>query len=121
MLPGGFPHVWRLPSNGLLDIVELTDPAQGFLGNRRFARRRQIEELASCMRPAGCFQYDRQAAWLVWFVEVAEARIAVGMQHAREGGQMLPGMLSLAIRTEEVADGRLDRVTPGTAVANVSP
>jgi hypothetical protein len=37
MLPCGFPHVWRLPSNGLLDIVEFTDPPQRLLGNRRFA------------------------------------------------------------------------------------
>lgn len=48
-------------------------------------------------------------------------RIAVGMQHAGEGGQMLPGMQSLAIRTEEVADCGWCRVTMGTAVANIGP
>lgn len=73
------------------------------------------------MRPAGGFQDGRRAAWLVWFVEITEARIAVGMQHAGESGQMLPGMQSLAIRTEEVADGRWDHVTPRTTVANIGP
>lgn len=104
MLPRGFPHVWRLPSNGLLDIVELTNPAQGFLGNQRFARRRQIEELASCMRPAGCFQNDRLAAWLVWFVEVTEARIAVGMQHAREPCTFENRKLRLQFVDQRIAD-----------------
>lgn len=34
---------------------------------------------------------------------------------------MLPAMQSLAIRTEDVADGRWCRVTPGTAVADIGP
>lgn len=121
MLPRSFAHVWRLPTNGLLDIVEFTDPPQRLLCNRRFARRRQIEELASCMCPAGGFPNAWRTAWLAWFVEVTEARISVGMQHAGEGGQMLPGMQSLAIRTEGVADGRWCRVTMGTAIANIGP
>lgn len=47
MLPHRFPHVWWLPTDRLLYVVEFTDPPQRFLCNRCFARRRQIEELAS--------------------------------------------------------------------------
>lgn len=62
MLPRSFPHVWRFPTNGLFDVVEFADPPKGFLGNRRFARYRQIEELSSCVRPAGRLLNARRTA-----------------------------------------------------------
>lgn len=49
VLPSRFAHVWLLATNGLFDVVEFADPTLGLLCNRRFARRGQIEEVASCM------------------------------------------------------------------------
>jgi len=90
-LPFGAALVRRAAADFLFDGVEFADARERLLGDLRFPRDADVEELPSRVRPAGGFENE---ALLVEFVE---AGIAVRLQNALEGFEMGLAMLALAV------------------------
>ena len=72
------------------------------------------------MRPA-CGFADPRRAVPFGLVEGGKAGIGIGLQDSTEVGEMLAGMLSLAIRREGVGAGRWRRTAPRPVIAQVDP
>ena len=105
----------RLPTADLLfDFVQSPDPLKGLKCDRRGKRYMDVVELAPHVRPAGRF-LDLLA------VELIEAGIGIGLQHANEACKV--GSRSLALAIGAVAEENCRRL--GTSrrpiITNVRP
>jgi hypothetical protein len=105
---------WRT-SGLLLDGVELRDPADGLFGDRGTLRPVDVDELAPDMGHAGDLADGAGA------VEVLEPGIAVGMHPAAEAGEMILGVLALAIAGEAIPGGGWSAAAPGAFVTGIGP
>ena len=107
--------VWRRPSGLLLDGIELRDPADGLFGDGRALRPVDVDELAPDMGHAGDLADGAGA------VEVLEPGIAVGMHPAAEAGEMILGVLALAVAGEPIPGGRWGIAAPRAFIAGIGP
>src|SRR5262249_24120607 len=108
------------------DFVDLPDGLEGDRRDRRLrlaARRRgdigKLEELASRMGPAGCF--DDRTRLSLRLVDRVEARICVGLENAGVSGEMPLGMLAAAIGRIEVHCSWSSGAAERLIVAHIGP
>lgn len=86
---------WR--TSGLfLDGIELRDPTDGLFSDQGALGSVDVDELAPDMGHAGDFADGTQA------VEILEPGIAVGMHPAAVAGEMVLGVLALAVAGEAI-------------------
>src|SRR4051812_19246667 len=107
--------IGRLPSNGILDLVEGGDPLQRLAAQRGFGLLVHVPELAPCMRHAGGLD-DLTAT-----VDLTEPAIAVGLQDALEVTQMLLWMSAFPVRRVAIEDRRRVRAPVWPSIAHVGP
>src|ERR1700744_2630475 len=88
-LPDLGTHRRRLAAHFAFDVVECTDPLDGFGSDGRSVGYLDVIELASDVSPASGF--DDPAA----FIKVMKTRIAIRLEDASEAGEMLLRMLTL--------------------------
>ena len=112
--------VARLAVDGRFDVVERTDPLQRLAGDGAAGRLPDIVEVAPQMRPARRLAHARHAVG-AGLVELLKARVCVGLQDAVEVGEVLAGVLALAVGGEPVGGCGRIAARPGAVVPDVDP
>jgi hypothetical protein len=102
----------------VLDGIELGNPPQCLLGQRRLGRDVDVVELAPHMRPA-----EGELRHIASFAgeQATESGIAIDLQQTAEPAQMRLRMLALAILTIDVGSGGMPRPAPGPVVHGIAP
>jgi hypothetical protein len=107
-----------LTANGVLDLIESSDPPQGLISKRRLGDDMDVVKFASGMRPA-----ERQLRRLVsgGADQASEPGVAVDLKQSAEAFQMTGRMLALAVLAEEVGGGRMAGPGPWAVVGGITP
>ncbi len=113
--PGAQALIRRAAANPVLDPIEGSDPIQRLASERGLGCLMHIPELAPGMRHAGGFDHAAIA------VEAGIPGISVRLEDAAEVPQMLPWVLSLAVRRIPVERCRRSRPGEWPVVANIGP
>jgi hypothetical protein len=95
--------LWRQAVDLALNGEHGVDPLHCLDGDRRLGEPREVEEVASRMRPARCF--DDRSGSTTRIIEPVEPGISVRLHQPHVAGEMLFRMLGAAIRRIE-EDGR---------------
>ena len=111
----GSPLVGRQAGDRLFDPVEIADPVEGLLGDRRAVGGMDIEEFAADMSPAGGLG-DPIAR-----EQPLEPGIGVGVDDTAEGLQMRLWVFALAVGRVEEQRRRRSRAGERPLVANIEP
>src|SRR5207302_7765663 len=105
----------RLPTNGILDLVEGGDPLQCLAAQCGLGLLVYVPELAPCVRHAGGLD-DLTAS-----VDLAKTAIAVSLQDALEAAQMFLWMGSLPVRRVAVEDRWWVGAAVWASIADICP
>jgi hypothetical protein len=97
------------------DPVQLSDPVERLLGDRRSGRGVHVKELASHMRPAGSLG-DAVAG-----EQLVESGVAIGMDHTAEVAEMGSWVLAFAVRRVKEQRRRWPLAVERTFVTNIHP
>jgi len=91
-LPGCQPLCCREAAYGFFDSVQLADPFQGLLRQRRGRANVHIVDLAAGVSPAGCFRYLSIA------VQLVEPCVRIRLQNAAEAHKMALRVDAFSVR-----------------------
>src|SRR3954467_10021258 len=118
LLPNGEPVLGRVAADLGLDGVELADPAQRLLRQRRAGGLVELVEAPPAMRPTEReLDLVRRAARQ----QALEAAVAVYLQDTLEPGQVSGRMLALAVLGVEVDHRRRGAAVPRPVVDRIAP
>lgn len=120
LLPNAAALLSRLSGDLALDVVQDADPLQRLEGDRGAGGLPDVVEGAAQMSPA-CRLADAPMALGARLVELPEAAVGIGLQHALEAREMGLRVLALAVGREEVGHGGRIAPAPGPVVAEIDP
>src|ERR671913_1182543 len=109
LLPGRTPLLGRAAADLGLDPVELPDPAQRLLRQRRARGPVELVEAPPAMRPT---ERELDLVRRATRQQALEAPIAIDLQYAREPGQMRRRVLALAVLGVEIDHRRWSAAAP---------
>lgn len=121
MLPAcGLAQLGRLTGGLTFDVVELSDPVEGFLRDLGRLGLLDIMEVTTQMSPAGCLA-ELTAAISAWGVERIEAGIGICLKDAAAISQMALRVFAFQIRGEAVDETGWRRTGPRPLVWDIGP
>jgi len=103
-----------------LDIVEGANPVERVLRDRRTRRLPLIVKVAAKMRPARRLA-NASTPVHGGLVELPEAAIGIGLQHARKACEMRLRVFAFPVFREVISDARRIAAAPGSIIADIDP
>lgn len=119
-LTRGKADIRKLTCNVALDVVKRTDTVEGLACNLGFVRGPDIVEVASPMRPTGCFT-ESMGPVGQWFVKLSVSLVTIGLKDAIRLPEVMVDVIFFPVRGKVVDSTRWSSTRPWPLISDIAP